>query len=72
MSLFLLISILFLNGFTSLPLSNEQQDPTLVEGDIKINQTKSLASSSKTNRWPNGIVPYLIDPKGGYSKYLNL
>jgi hypothetical protein len=63
MNIFLFISILFINSFTSLPLGNEQQDPTIVEGDIKINPAKSLASSSKTNRWQNGIVPYLIDPK---------
>lgn len=40
----------------------------LREGDILMKKAKSLADSSLNTRWPNGQVPYIIDPAAGYTQ----
>lgn len=40
----------------------------LFEGDIKLNENKGLGQATTlTNKWPQGIVPYVIDKDTGYS-----
>jgi len=39
----------------------------LVEGDIRLELGKSLASNTETNLWPRGVVPYIIDITSAYT-----
>lgn len=50
---------------------NEVYDPNfkLYEGDIAVSNAENTRSfSARARKWPQGIVPYLIDPGSGYTK----
>ena len=66
MNKFILVAALILNCYigssSSLPTYGK-----LVEGDIRLELGKSLASSTETNIWPGGVVPYTIDSTSAFT-----
>jgi Astacin (Peptidase family M12A) len=66
----LILSILLIGSFISGPLM-ASKDLVIVEGDIALKKSADKSSFLRSaDRWPGGVIPWMIDPKDSSNKNL--